>query len=236
MQLFFNPNISDSDTSFSFDKDESRHIVKVLRKKVGDTLYITNGKGYLFEAELTLSDLKHCSVTITSASFHNKRPFKLHLAVAPTKMNDRYEWFLEKATEIGIDEITPIICDNSERKVVKLERFEKILQSAMKQSLQYYLPKLNEPLSFKAFIETYNTSQKFIAHCEETDKKSLKTEIKTKEDCLILIGPEGDFSVKEITMALQHNFIPVTLGNTRLRTETAAIVACHSVQFINEGL
>lgn len=233
MQLFYNPNITQNDSTFSFDKDESRHIVKVLRKKIGDSIHITNGKGWLFNAELTLADIKHCSVTIVSKTQQEKRNYNLHLAVAPTKMNDRYEWFLEKATEIGINEITPIICDNSERKVVKLERFEKIIQSAMKQSLQYYLPKLNAPIAFKDFIQQDLPNQKYIAHCEDTDKTSLKSQLKPKTDALILIGPEGDFSVKEIETALANHFIPVTLGNTRLRTETAGIVACHMVAFVN---
>jgi 16S rRNA (uracil1498-N3)-methyltransferase len=234
MQLFYNPNISENDNMFSFDKDESRHIVKVLRKKIGDQLHITNGQGWLFNAELTLADTKHCAVNILSKSLQSKKDYTLHLAVAPTKMNDRYEWFLEKATEIGIDEITPIICDNSERKVVKLERFEKIIQSAMKQSLQCYLPKLNAPISFKNFIRQDFSSHKFIAHCEDTDKRSLKSQLRANEDYIILIGPEGDFSVKEIEIALATEYTPITLGNTRLRTETAAITACHSVAFINE--
>jgi 16S rRNA (uracil1498-N3)-methyltransferase len=234
MQLFFNPNISDNNKEFSFDKEESRHIVKVLRKKVGDIIHITNGKGWLFEAELILADLKHCTVTLSDISKKEPRYYKIHLAVAPTKMNDRYEWFLEKATEIGIDEITPIICDNSERKVIKQERFEKIIQSAMKQSLQCYLPKLNPAVSFKDFIAQNIDGDKFIAHCEETDRKSLKSQVNTKSSTLILIGPEGDFSVKEITMALDAHFIPVTLGKNRLRTETAAVAACHSVALINE--
>ena len=234
MQLFYNSNISENDTSFNFDKDESRHIVKVLRKKTGDVLHITNGKGWLFIGELTLTGVKHCSVNISSKALQDKRSYNLHLAVAPTKMNDRYEWFLEKATEIGVETITPIICDHSERKVVKTERFEKIIQSAMKQSLHSYLPKLNAPIAFKDFISQPFPGQKFIAHCEETDKKSLKSQLQTHKDCIILIGPEGDFSVKEIAIALQHNFIPVTLGATRLRTETAAIAACHSVAFANE--
>lgn len=234
MQLFYNPNISENDTSFSFDKDESRHIAKVLRKTIGDTLHITNGNGWLFTGEISIADQKHCTVSITSKILQPKRNYNLHLAVAPTKMNDRYEWFLEKATEMGVETITPIICDHSERKVVKTERFEKIIQSAMKQSLQCYLPKLNAPIAFKDFINQDFTDQIFIAHCEETDKKSLKSQLELASDCIILIGPEGDFSVKEIEMALQHHFIPVTLGETRLRTETAAIAACHSVAFLNE--
>jgi 16S rRNA (uracil1498-N3)-methyltransferase len=156
------------------------------------------------------------------------------LAVAPTKMNDRYEWFLEKATEMGISEITPIICDHSERKFVKNDRFDKIIQSAMKQSAQVFLPKLNEPIAFKDFIKNKPNGQLFIGHCEETDKKSLKNVLKPNTDVTILIGPEGDFSNKEIALAIENNYIPVSLGATRLRTETAAIVACHSVVLLNE--
>ncbi len=234
MQLFYNPNISEHTKQFSFDKEESKHIVKVLRKTNGDTLFITNGNGWLFKAEITIPDIKNCIATIISKELKKKHPYNLHLAVAPTKMNDRYEWFLEKATEIGIDYITPIICDHSERKVIKLDRFDKIIQSAIKQSLSCYLPKLNDAMTFKDFINQKFKGQLLIAHCEETDKKSLKKIIKRNEDITILIGPEGDFSVKEIEMALNKSFIPVTLGETRLRTETAAIVACHSVAFINE--
>lgn len=234
MQLFYNPDISENSTQFTFNKEESRHIVKVLRKNIGDTLHITNGKGWLFNAEVTIPDIKKCMVTIVSKTLQPKRDYSLHLAVAPTKMNDRYEWFLEKATEIGIDSITPIICDHSERKIIKTERFEKILQSATKQSLNCYMPKLNAAISFKDFINQDFNGDLFIAHCEETDRKSLKQELKPKTDITILIGPEGDFSVKEIETALKNKFIPVTLGNTRLRTETAAIVACHSIAFINE--
>ena len=234
MQLFFNPDITESTTQFSFPKEESKHIVKVLRKYVGDVLHITNGLGWLFTAEITIPNINKCMVTIVSKSLQSKRAYHLHLAVAPTKMNDRYEWFLEKATEIGVDSITPIFCDHSERKFIKSERFERILQSAMKQSLNCYLPKLNDAISFKAFLKQDFNGDLFIAHCEETDRKSLKQALKPKQDMTILIGPEGDFSVKEIEQALQNNFAPVTLGKTRLRTETAAIVACHSVAFINE--
>lgn len=235
MQLFFNPDISENTTQFTFEREESKHIVKVLRKDIGDTLYITNGKGSLFTAEISVPNINKCTAKIISQKQQPKRDYNLHLAVAPTKMNDRYEWFLEKATEIGIDSITPIICDHSERKVIKPERFERILQSAMKQSLNCYLPNLNDAISFQDFINLDFEGDLFIAHCEETDRKSLKQQLNPKTDITILIGPEGDFSVKEITEALKNNFIPVTLGETRLRTETAAIVACHSVAFINEA-
>lgn len=234
MQLFYNPDINAASETFSFDKEESKHIVKVLRKSEGDILHVTNGLGDLFHTEIILASDKKCTVKINQTETQKPTDFYLHLAVAPTKMNDRFEWFLEKATEIGIHEITPIICEHSERKVIKTERFDKIIQSAMKQSLQYFLPKLNEPVSFKEFINKKHDSTLFIAHCEETDKKLLKEAIVPKEKYTILIGPEGDFSEKEIETALQNNYIPVSLGNTRLRTETAAVVACHSIVFSNE--
>jgi len=235
MQLFYNPTITQNGEIFSFDKEESKHIIKVLRKKEGDNLYVTNGLGYLFKTEVTLASDSKCLVKIVSSEKSEPSKYYLHLAVAPTKMNDRFEWFLEKATEIGISEITPIICDHSERKAIKTDRFDKIILSAMKQSLHYYLPKLNEPILFKDFIKQQkNEGLILIAHCEETDKKSLKEVVKPNEDVTILIGPEGDFSEKEIKLALENKYIPVTLGNTRLRTETAAVVACHSVVFINE--
>ena len=234
MQLFYNPQVQPGDTAFTFDKEESRHIVKVLRKKEGDTIHISNGNGYLFTSEINFANEKKCEVQITAEKFHEPAPYSLHLAVAPTKMNDRYEWFLEKATEIGITEITPIICEHSERNNFKADRFEKILQSAIKQSLQFYMPKLNEPIAFNSFVSAQHEGQLFIAHCEETEKRLLKNAIEPKKQVTILIGPEGDFSSKEIALALQQHYIPVSLGNTRLRTETAAIVAAHSVAFVNE--
>ncbi|MEM5566134.1 16S rRNA (uracil(1498)-N(3))-methyltransferase [Psychroserpens sp. AS72] len=235
MQLFYNKDLTQNDTEIRFSKEESKHIVKVLRKSIDDILHITNGEGWLFTAEITLAEIKNCIAKITSSELQQKKEYKLHLAVAPTKMNDRYEWFLEKATEIGIDCITPIFCDNSERKVIKADRYEKILQSAMKQSLHCYLPKLNNAISFKELMKQEFVGQTFIAHCEETDRKSLKQSLERNQNVTILIGPEGDFSTKEIELAKQHNFSPVTLGDTRLRTETAAIVACHSVVFTNES-
>jgi 16S rRNA (uracil1498-N3)-methyltransferase len=235
MQLFYNPTIDETTESFSFDKEESKHIIKVLRKKDTDILHVTNGLGLLFETEITLASDNKCTVKILSIKKVQPSKFQLHLAVAPTKMNDRFEWFLEKATEIGIHEITPIICDRSERKVVNKERFEKIILTAMKQSNVLFLPKLNEAKTFKEFVKNKNKGLQLIAHCEETDKKSLKSVLKPNENVTLLIGPEGDFSEKEIALALGNKFVPVSLGNTRLRTETAAVVACHSVVFMNES-
>jgi len=236
MQLFYQSDIDENSKEIIFDKEESRHIGKVLRKQRGDIVHLTNGKGYFFEAELTDINPKKCVGEILKTEKQLPLPYSLHLAVAPTKLNDRYEWFLEKATEIGVSEITPIICDHSERKIIKPKRYEKILQSAMKQSLKAYLPKLNSQTSFQDFIETPNASQylKYIAHCEETNKQSLKSQLKPQQNILILIGPEGDFSTQEIDFAIKKGFLPVSLGESRLRTETAAIVACHSVAIVNE--
>ena len=234
MQLFYNPDIKSTDTFFQFDKEESKHIIKVLRKKGGDIIFITNGKGNLFHSEITLESEKKCEVKIVKIDTFDSKKYHLHIAIAPTKMNDRLEWFLEKATEIGVDEITPIICDHSERKFFKTDRAEKIIQAAMKQSNQFYLPKINQPISFTDFLKNESNSLKFIAHCEEDKKELFKDSFKTNQDILILIGPEGDFSPKEIALALKNNFIPVSLGNTRLRTETAGVVACHTVALINE--
>lgn len=234
MQLFYNTNINETTENFSFDKEESKHIIKVLRKKDSDILYVTNGLGYLFKTEITLASDNKCTVKIISFEKSAPSKFHLHLAVAPTKMNDRFEWFLEKATEIGIHEITPIICDRSERKVINNERFDKIILTALKQSNELFLPKLNEAMSFKEFIKQKQEGLNFIAHCEETDKKTLKSVLEPNKNITLLIGPEGDFTEKEIELALNANYIPVSLGNTRLRTETAAIVACHSVVFVNE--
>lgn len=235
MQLFYNPSISENTKEFTFDREESKHIIKVLRKKDGDILFVTNGLGFLFECSIVLAIETKCTVAILRFTQSERAHVDLHLAVAPTKMNDRFEWFLEKATEIGVFEITPIICEHSERKFIKNERFEKIIVAAMKQSNQHFLPKLNDPIIFKDFLKQEFSDQLFIAHCEETDKKLLKKLILPKKPVTILIGPEGDFSAKEIQLAIDSNFIPVSLGNTRLRTETAAIVACHSVVFVNEN-
>ena len=236
MQLFYHPEIAAEAKEATFPKDESKHIVKVLRKRTGDVLDITNGSGNFFKAEIIVASPSNCTVKILEVTSEQPLPYHLHLAVAPTKLNDRFELFLEKATEIGISEISPIICDHSERKVIKEERYERIIQSAMKQSLKAHIPKLNEAQSFSDFLETTKTfnGDRFIAHCEETNRFSLKQKLQPKRDVLILIGPEGDFSPSEIEQAIQVGFSPVMLGESRLRTETAAIVATHSVAFVNE--
>lgn len=233
MQLFYNPDISSISTNFTFSKEESNHIIRVLRKKEGDILLITNGNGLLFEGKITLANAKKCMLNITVFK-DIKKPwnYHLHIAIAPTKMNDRFEWFVEKATEIGVDEITPIICDNSERKIIKTERFQKVIISAIKQSLKYQLPKFNDPMKISEFIKKDRDGCKLIAYCEDSNKKNLKSQIKNFKRITVLIGPEGDFSPKEIDNALQHQFIPLSLGSSRLRTETAGIVVCSSISVL----
>lgn len=235
MQLFYAEGLQEQDSEYRFDKEESRHIVKVLRKQEGDILYLTNGQGLLITSVLTHASEKSCQVQLQKFSRQIPKRYSLRLAVAPTKMNDRYEWFLEKATEIGVDEIIPIICDHSERKIIKTDRMEKIILSAMKQSLHTFLPKLSPQIELSEFLQTDAfEGQRFIAHCDKGEKAELKRILQPDTPLTILIGPEGDFSTKEIALALKHNYQPVSLGNTRLRTETAALVACHTAALLND--
>ncbi len=235
MQLFYDPKLDSSVSQFTFTEEESKHITKVLRKKEGDILNITNGQGYLFEAKIISANLKKCRVEIIDVTKTHPTRHWLHLVVAPTKLNDRFEWFLEKATEIGVNEITPIICERSERKSIKIERLRKVVQSGMKQSLQTYLPKLNDAITFNEFMAQSFTGLRFIAHCEQEEKMDLKRRVAPDKDITIMIGPEGDFSKPEIELAYENGFLPVSLGRNRLRTETAAIVACTVVNSINNG-
>jgi len=233
MQLFYNPALDNSTMQVVFDAVASNHIIKVLRKKQGDTLQITNGKGHLFEAEILEAHPKKCKVQVVSTKKKHQKRYWFHIAVAPTKSNDRFEWFLEKATEIGVNEITPLICEHSERKVVKQERMQKVVEAAMKQSLQTYLPKVNDPISYKEFMNQDHEGLLFIAHCQDGEKIDLKRRVAPDTDITLLIGPEGDFSKNEIDAAGNAGFIPVSLGDNRLRTETAAIVACTVINMIN---
>jgi len=233
MQLFYIPEIKGSKVLLS--PEESRHAVKVLRLSQGDAIQIVDGKGGFYQAEINDPNPKKCAINIreTNKKF-GKRDFYLHLAIAPTKNIDRFEWFLEKATEIGVDEISPLISEHSERRVIKPERLEKILVAAMKQSVKAYLPKLNELKTFQDFMKQKFSGEKFIAHCNESNKRHFRNLVKPKQQTLVLIGPEGDFSAGEVELATRNGFTEITLGKSRLRTETAGIIACHIVNLANE--
>ena len=233
MQLFFLPNLSKNDKVAEFDKEESKHLFKVLRKDVGDKLNITNGLNYFFEASINSISKNHCKVDINTATKNSNLSYGLHIAISPLKSMERFEWFLEKSIEIGISEITPIICDRTEKKYINEKRLKKVLVSAMKQSLKSHLPILNPIISIKKFLDIEFTEDLFIAHCEELKKVTLLNSIKPKSSNLILIGPEGDFSKEEVGFAMQNGFQPIELGKSRLRTETAAIVACHTIHVLN---
>jgi 16S rRNA (uracil1498-N3)-methyltransferase len=233
MRLFFTPGIQG--TIHFLDEAESKHAIRVLRLAKGDRISLVDGKGNFYDVRITDDHPQHCQVEVVAKiPEFGKRNHYLHLAVAPTKNPDRFEWFLEKATEIGIDEITPVLCEHSERKMLKNDRLEKVIIAAMKQSLKAYLPKLNPLIPLKDVLQIPFAGKKFIAHCYDQNKMQLKNEIRGSYSNLILIGPEGDFSENEIELSLQKNFIPVELGKSRLRTETAAIVACHTANLINE--
>ncbi len=232
MALFYVPNLASGNV---LPEEESQHAVKVLRLQIGDEIVVVDGAGGYYKAQITNPHPKHCDFEIieTQTGF-GKRDYKLHIAIAPTKNIERIEWFIEKATEIGIDEITPIISRFSERKNVKEERLEKIIISASKQSVKAYFPKLNPLCMFDELMKKHHASQKFIAHCYEEDKKLLQNEMKKSSDILILIGPEGDFSKEEVQKAISLGFVPVSLGNSRLRTETAGVVVCNTVAIVNQ--
>ncbi|WP_319589935.1 16S rRNA (uracil(1498)-N(3))-methyltransferase [uncultured Draconibacterium sp.] len=233
MQLFYVPTISGAEVILN--ETESKHAIRVLRLNEGDQIELIDGKGGFYRARITDANPKKCKLSIIdSQTEFGKKDFHLHIAIAPTKNIDRTEWFLEKCTEIGIDEITPLLSEHSERKVIKPERLEKILVSAMKQSVKAYLPKLNELTKFSDLLQQATETKKYIAHCNEGEKPHLKNVIKSGENVLILIGPEGDFSPEEVDMALQSGFNAISLGDARLRTETAGVVACHIVNLAND--
>lgn len=232
MHLFYTPDIKDM--VYTLNPEESKHCVRVLRLVEGEAVSLVDGRGNWYNGVITLADAKGCRVECREKiENHGRRDFRLHLAVAPTKNIDRTEWMLEKCTEMGIDEITMLNTCHSERKVVKDERLEKVIVAAMKQSLKAYLPQLNPMTGFKSFVASCRETHKFIAHCNEGEKKRLDELYCIGNDVVILIGPEGDFSEEEVEIARQSGFIPVSLGESRLRTETAGIVACHSINFMN---
>ena len=234
MQLFYTPDINPSLPHYFLTEEESKHCIRVLRLEKGDEVQLIDGKGGLYHASIQDAHPKRTVLQINSVvQAFNKRNHYLHIAIAPTKNIERIEWFLEKTTEIGIDEISLIICQRSERKDAKVERLNKIITSAIKQSIKAYHPVLNELVAFSQLITKPFNGQKFIAHCEKSVKTSLKAELVAKGNYLILIGPEGDFTAPEIDDALQNGFKAITLGESRLRTETAGLEACFEVNFLN---
>lgn len=234
MQLFYTPDINPSLPQYFLSEEESKHAVRVLRLAVGDEVTLIDGKGGLYKAEIKDAHPKRTILQINSVTTEfNKRNHYLHIAIAPTKNLDRVEWFLEKATEIGIDEISLIICQRSERKEAKVERLNKIVTSAIKQSIKAYHPILNTPVNLAQFLKQPFDGQKFIAHCDDGEKVSLTQSIEKHGRYLILIGPEGDFTPAEVDAALQNGYKAITLGESRLRTETAALEVCFEANFLN---
>lgn len=231
MYLFYTPDIL---TSHVLSEEESQHCVRVLRYTRGDEILLTDGKGNTYTARITNPHPKHCEFEVQTQEKQQKaHDFYLHIAIAPTKNIERMEWMVEKCTEIGVDEITPLLCRFSERKQIRTDRLEKIVLSAAKQSLTPYLPKLNELTDYDTIVRQATEETKFIAHCYKEEKRELKDEIKRGKSVLVLIGPEGDFSEQEVEEALALGFVPVSLGNSRLRTETAGVVACHTAVLMN---
>lgn len=232
MHVFYTPDIA---LRAELPEEEAAHAVRVLRLQPGNEVTLTDGKGNFFRAEISTATNKRCLLNILETL--PQAPLwkgHLHIAMAPTKNMDRTEWFTEKATEIGFNELTFLNCRFSERKVIKAERIHKILVSAIKQSLKAKLPILNEMIDFNKFIDKPFEGQKFIAHCHEGEKQLLKDVMRPGEDALVLIGPEGDFSAEEVKKAEEKGFIPISLGKSRLRTETAALVACHIINLANQ--
>lgn len=233
MRLFYDPTIDSTKNQHILSEDESKHICKVLRMSVQDDVAILDGKGSLYETKIIDANPKKCVVEIIVRKFEEKPKEEIHIAIAPTKMMDRLEWFLEKATEIGVTEITLLLCSNSERKQIKEDRLEKILVSAMKQSKRMYLPKLNPLLDFNSFIQKHPNG--LLAHCYENEKNTLKN-VFEKTNCPILIGPEGDFSQLEVDKALKIGYKTITLGHNRLRTETAGLYAVMKAKLMIDNL
>jgi 16S rRNA (uracil1498-N3)-methyltransferase len=236
MNIFYARHIKGIEplSEITLNEEESHHCINVMRMGVNSDIHVTDGSGTLYKATIIYDNPKKCIVRLISVTkYEAKRPFNLHIAAAPTKSIERFEWFLEKATEIGIEEITPLLCDHSERITLRTDRLEKILVSAMKQSQNLYLPLLNKPIDFNGFVNQTREGQKFIAYVEDRQETTLKHEYIAGSSCTILIGPEGDFSKAELTNAYKNGYKAVSLGNSRLRTETAAIVATHTINLLN---
>jgi len=233
MNLFYAPEINGQ--FYTLTEDESKHIIRVLRMKTRDTVFFTDGKGLFFECQISDANPKACEVEIIEKKIgEDIRSFYLQMAIAPTKNNSRFEWFLEKATEIGVDRITPVICMHSERKTVKTERLKRVVTAAMKQSLKSFHPQLDESSRFSEIIKQPFEGEKFIAYIDKSVILELSKAYTPGQNALILIGPEGDFSPEEVELAKQNGFVSVRLGPSRLRTETAGVAACHTVNLLNQ--
>ena len=231
MHRFYAPEICDT---LTLPEVESGHCVRVLRLKEGDEIEVVDGNGNCHLCRISLAHHKRCAVEIVSTEHETPHwGSSITIAIAPTKNLDRMEWMVEKCTEIGVDEITPLLCRFSERKTLRNDRLEKIILSAAKQSLTPYLPRLNPLTDFETFIADNAQEQRFIAHCYKDDKRELRDEIQRGKSVCVLIGPEGDFSEEEVQHALAKGFLPVGLGKSRLRTETAGVVACHTAVLMN---
>lgn len=233
MHIFYTPDITQN--TYTLNEEESKHCVRVLRLTVGAVVNLVDGKGGFYTAEITSDNPKKVALSILKVETeYHKRNHYLHIAVAPTKNIDRIEWFLEKATELGIDEITPIITDRSERRVVKEDRLNKVITSAVKQSIKAYHPKLNDAIAFDAFLKQPFEGEKLMAHCiDEGEKQYISQLVAPHQKYLILIGPEGDFTPEEVNLALNKGFKALTLGDNRLRTETAALAVCFEINYLN---
>lgn len=233
MALFYVPDIAEG---WELPEEEAAHCLRVLRLSAGDELEITDGKGNLYKAEIASIQGKHCYVQAREVlSVPKSWRGNIHIAIAPTKNIDRIEWLAEKATEIGLDALTFLNCRFSERKVVKTDRIERIVVSAMKQSLKYTKPVVGAMVDFKQFVAEPRAGAKYIAHCyDDSERVLLKDVLREGEDATVLIGPEGDFSPQEVEFAVKAGYIPVSLGSSRLRTETAGLAACHTFILKNE--
>jgi 16S rRNA (uracil1498-N3)-methyltransferase len=234
MQIFYVPVITGN--ICLMDENNSRHSIRVLRMTKGDRLKLVDGIGNLYEGIITDPDPSGCSVTITKIiRDFEKRGYRLHIAISPIKNQDRFEWFIEKSVEIGVDEITPLLCRNTEKPGIKRDRINNIIISAMKQSLKAFKPSLNEPVTFSEFLKTDRIGIKMVASCnQDSERKKVDQVYEKNNDAVILIGPEGDFTGEELNLAFSNGYKPVHLGTSRLRTETAGIAACYSVYFINQ--
>ncbi|MGI6340093.1 MAG: 16S rRNA (uracil(1498)-N(3))-methyltransferase [Bacteroidales bacterium] len=234
MNIFYSSAIT-GDTCV-LDESESRHCIRVLRMREGSVVRITDGNGNIYEGVVSSADAKRCRIRITGIVYSDTtKDYTVHIAISPLKNHERLEWFTEKCVEIGLDELTPVICHNTEKEIIKPDRLNGIIVAAMKQSLKAFRPVLNNPVTFVDFVRKDFTGKKLIAHCKnDIERNSIGSLYLKGETVTILIGPEGDFTEAEINLAMVNGFQPVHLGKSRLRTETAGIAACHSVYFINQ--